>query len=389
MSTFPAKSIHQNHFAGGAEPTEGNKEVRSQKRPSFEDHIVGTSASGRSSVFNYTLAEQPPERTADRHAVAAVIRQSWLQSQAGVRLPHDSVETKTRIPTPMLIRSSSSISGVDTLLIGGAIVAGLIYIFAFDSSPPDIGQASALMTTFSEMPSHIPAPSPQSLPPLIESRGIKAMIEAEYEFQTPSLHVSTRSESRLNGSDVATLQSTFDSGTTKTRSIVVAARPLLEASPPNAGTMPAKEWRSVPVKPSIDRSRKPPQRVAGVPEPTDLIMQVEQPASQIVHEMAQAVPLPRPSPKLRPKAATTAPVQTSSLSPLRHDGDVLDPFSSVPAAIPKVTAAAARSRAPASAAVPTTAPLADGLNPVASSDSAEPPTASNWWRRLLALLQPG
>ena len=308
-----------------------------------------------------------------------------------MRLPHHSVEAKARIPMPMLIRSSSSVSGVDTLLIGGAIVAGLTYVFAFDSSPPDIAQASALMTTFSEMPSHTPAPSPQSLPPLIESRGIKAMTEAEYEFQAPSLHASTRSESRLNGSDVTTLQSTFDSEsrTTKTRTIVVAARPLLEASSPNAGTMPPMESRSVPVRPSIDRSPRPPQRLAGVPEPTDRIMLAEQPASQIVHEMAQAVPLPRPSPKLRPKAATTAPVQTSSLSPLRHDGDVPDPFASVPAAKPKLTVAAARRQAPASSAVPTSAPLADGRNPVASPDSAEPLAANNWWRQLLALLQPG
>jgi len=393
MSNLPAGSIRQNRLVGGAEPTEGNKKGPFHERTSFEDEIVRTSVSGSSLAFDYTLAKPLSGCTADRRTVAALIRKHWLRRDSGVRISDDSFET-AHMPTPTLTWSRSSASGVGTWLIGAATVAGLAYIFTFDSSSPDIAERSALVATFGETRSHTPAPPTESPPPVVNFRGIdtpprmKATIDTEYQFPAPSLQASTRSGTKPNDGDVTALQSKLDSESriSKSGTIVTPTRSSLGVSTPDVGKMPPMDLPSASVKPSIDGSPEPRQRLGGVQKPPDLITLVES-ESQIVQEIQQAVPLPRAYPKLRPKSATTAPVRTSKLSSLRYDGIARPSASSGPGAKPELAATDKSNQAPPSAAAPTGAPSATGQNPAASSKSANPPAASNWWRELLALFE--
>jgi len=388
MSAFPTKFIHENQFVGVSEITESDKEGCS----SLEDQTAESSASSGSSMFNYTLAEQVSAGLADRQVIAALSRQSWLQRESSVRPAHCSVGATA----PMLTRLRSSIGGVDTLLIGGALVAGLTYIFVFDSSTREIDPSPALMTTLSEMHSDIiPLRSRQSSPPWLRSRGIdkpdgtKAIRVSDYD-QGSFMQALPPSHNRPSESDARAVQAALvaERHTRRSKTIRVAA-PQVEVYSPDASTMLPAESLSAAAKPSIEPSSNPPQRPADVPEPAGRIVLVES-SSQIAVDLAhQAVPLPRPSPKLKPKAMTAAPFQTPSRSPLVRDSNARVRSYAMPADKPELTAAAVSSQSSASTAASTTAPSADRRNPVPPSDSADPPAAGNWWKKLLSQFQPG
>ena len=106
----------------------------------------------------------------------------------------DSAETK--MPTPLLRRSSIAFSGTKTFLIGGAIAAALAYIFFFESSPPGIDDASAPVTASVDIQPVTPGPPPQALPPTIEAQRIPATTGAEREVQAPSPQLTPDLESR-------------------------------------------------------------------------------------------------------------------------------------------------------------------------------------------------
>src|SRR5215831_6400227 len=220
MSTFPTKFIHPNHFAGHSDFA---KDGRSQRHRSSEDQLGGTSASGGSSIFDYTFTEQ----LSDRHAVAAFIRQNWLQCKSGLRPPHASVSINARKLASMSTRLNNSVAG---LLTGGLLVAGVTYISSFDGSPPDVNQTSALMTTLGEMwLDTIPPRSPQSSPPWIKSHGIdrsdgiRPTRESEHDFQASPLQAFTSSDNRPNESGVTGFQLTLDSESRTSNSKTIAA----------------------------------------------------------------------------------------------------------------------------------------------------------------------
>jgi len=243
-----------------------------------------------------------------------------------MRMPRNYVGARTHTPPPILTGLRGSASAICKLLIGGAIVAGVAYIFAFDSSP-DIDQRSVLMATFSEMPSHS---------------------YARY------------------------LQSSLS---------VAATGSSLGASPPDVGKMSPVEPLPVAVNLPIERLTELPQRLGRVPEPPDRILPVES-EPQIIHRIPQTVPLPRAYPKIRPKPATTAPVQTSKLSSLAYNGIARDSAPPRPGAKPKLTATATSNQAP-----PTAAPSVAAQSSATAPESAQPPAASNWWRELLTLFE--
>jgi len=147
----------------------------------------------------------------------------------------DSAETK--MPTPLLRRSSIAFSGTKTFLIGGAIAAALAYIFFFESSPPGIDDASAPVTASVDIQPVTPGPPPQALPPTIEAQRIPATTGAEREVQAPSPQLTPDLESRPSEGkvDITAPQPTPDpeSRPSEGKADIMAAQPTpdLESRP--------------------------------------------------------------------------------------------------------------------------------------------------------------
>ena len=150
------------------------------------------------------LRENLSQREARSESEVYLPRAAQLPFVAGLppvdpppsQLNYASTEQKTRRPAPLLQRQRIAFLGAKTILIGGAIASALVYIFDFQSSPPEIHQMFAPLTASIELQRVTGAPLPQALPPMIEAQRIPATTEAEREIRAPSLQVPPEPENK-------------------------------------------------------------------------------------------------------------------------------------------------------------------------------------------------